>query len=104
VETEHFTRVAASADGDGFILQGAKMNTDSAALERMLHVGPRGKRWELRGGDKTSSSVGCFRRPARVTANAAARAAQALAFRVIADQIETGELGDISVTNVSFAA
>ncbi|MEN9581647.1 MAG: hypothetical protein RJA70_4656 [Pseudomonadota bacterium] len=38
------------------------------------------------------------------TASAAARAAQALAFRTIADQIEAGELGDTSVTSVSFAA
>jgi predicted RNase H-like HicB family nuclease len=38
------------------------------------------------------------------TPEAAARAAQALAFRAIADQIEAGELGLVSVTSVSFAA
>lgn len=38
------------------------------------------------------------------TASAAARAAQALAFRTIADQIEAGDLPDASVTTVSFAA
>jgi predicted RNase H-like HicB family nuclease len=38
------------------------------------------------------------------TADEAARAARALAFRVLADQIEAGEISDTLVQNVSFAA
>ncbi|MEN9580219.1 MAG: hypothetical protein RJA70_3228 [Pseudomonadota bacterium] len=38
------------------------------------------------------------------SADAAARAARALAFRVLADQIEAGEIGDVVIDSVSFAA
>jgi predicted RNase H-like HicB family nuclease len=38
------------------------------------------------------------------TAETAARSARALAFRVLADQIETGELSETLIRNVSFAA
>lgn len=38
------------------------------------------------------------------TRDKAAQLARALAFRVLADQIESGEVDAISVTNVSFAA
>jgi predicted RNase H-like HicB family nuclease len=39
-----------------------------------------------------------------VSPDKAARAARALAFRVLADQIEAGEIGDAVIDSVSFAA